>query len=110
MVDAAHADDLYEFKADRPLAKIDGGVFIDPTIQKLGLTVGDHVTLTGDCQTGSTGGHIELNGTVGTLVDSCVVENFGNCGPDGHLDHGIYIASTESSVVVIEGERSSLVQ
>ena len=39
--------DLFDFKADRPLSKIDGGVFIDPTIQKLGLTVGDKVTLTG---------------------------------------------------------------
>jgi len=75
------------------------GSFNTVSIEGATDTTLDHVTLTGDCQTGSTGGHVELNGTIGTVIDSCIVESFGNCGPDGHLDHGIYIASTESSVV-----------
>ena len=44
-VDAAHASELFEFPTDRPLSKLDGGVFIDPTIQALGYKVGDQVTL-----------------------------------------------------------------
>ena len=52
----------------------------------------DHVTLTGDCATGYRGGHIEVNGTHGLLVEASLVEKFGHCG-DGHLDHGIYLAS-----------------
>jgi len=50
-VDTAHADELFDFKVDRPLAKIDGGVFIDPSIQALGIKVGDDVTLTGTAGT-----------------------------------------------------------
>ena len=46
-VDAAHAGDLIDIPTDRPLSKIDGGVFITPTIQDLGVKVGDKVTLTG---------------------------------------------------------------
>jgi hypothetical protein len=52
-----------------------------------------HVTFTGDCQTGANGGHIEFNGARNTVIDNCLVEKFGRCGPDGHQDHGIYIAS-----------------
>lgn len=44
-VDAAHASELFDFPTDRPLSKLDGGVFIDPTIQALGYKVGDQVTL-----------------------------------------------------------------
>jgi hypothetical protein len=51
-----------------------------------------HVTFTGDCATGSKGGHIEVGGGLNVLVDSCVVEKFGRCGPRGHEDHGIYLA------------------
>lgn len=46
-VDGAHASELYDFKTDRPLSKLDGGVFIDPTIQALGVKVGDQVTIKG---------------------------------------------------------------
>ncbi|NYI40600.1 ABC transporter permease [Demequina lutea] len=46
-VDAAHASELYDFRTDRPLSKLDGGVFIDPTIQALGIKVGDQVTIKG---------------------------------------------------------------
>jgi hypothetical protein len=56
----------------------------------------DHVTFTGDCATGSTGGHIETNGTSNVLVDSCLIEKFGQCGgtgSTGHEDHGVYLAS-----------------
>ncbi len=50
-VDAAHASDLFDFPTDRPLSDLDGGVFIDPTIQALGYTVGDKVTLVGPAGT-----------------------------------------------------------
>ncbi|MBN1605597.1 MAG: right-handed parallel beta-helix repeat-containing protein [Polyangiaceae bacterium] len=53
----------------------------------------DHVTFTGDCQTGANGGHIEVNGSTDVVVEACVVENFGRCGPNGHQDHGIYLAN-----------------
>ncbi len=89
------------------------GSFNTVSIEGTTNTTLDHVTLTGDCQTGSTGGHVELNATVGTVVDSCIVENFGNCGPDGHLDHGVYIASTQDSVVrnsIIRGNASRGIQ
>ena len=88
---------------------VKSGSFNTISIEGAANTTLDHVTLTGDCQTGSTGGHIELNDTVGTVVDSCIVEYFGNCGPDGHLDHGVYLASTQDSVVrnsIIRGNAS----
>jgi len=50
-VDAAHASDLFDFPADRPLSDLDGGVFIDPSIQALGVAVGDEVTLEGQSGT-----------------------------------------------------------
>ncbi len=50
-VDGAHASDLFDFPADRPLSDLNGGVFIDPTIQALGYTVGDQVTLEGPAGT-----------------------------------------------------------
>ncbi len=46
-VDAANASDLFEFPTDRPLSDMEGGVFIDPSIQALGYAVGDDVTITG---------------------------------------------------------------
>jgi hypothetical protein len=52
-----------------------------------------HVTFTGDCQTGANGGHIEFFGAKNTVVDSCLLEKFGRCGPNGHQEHGIYISS-----------------
>jgi hypothetical protein len=51
-----------------------------------------HVTFTGDCATGSKGGHIEVVGGRDVLIDSCIVEKFGHCGPRGHEDHGVYLA------------------
>ncbi|MBN2192841.1 MAG: right-handed parallel beta-helix repeat-containing protein [Polyangiaceae bacterium] len=92
---------------------VKGGSFNTISIEGANNTTIDRVTFTGDCQTGSTGGHIELNGTVGTVVDSCIVGNFGNCGPDGHLDHGIYVASTQDSVVrnsIVRGNASRGIQ
>ncbi len=53
----------------------------------------DHVTFTGDCMTGSQGGHVEVAGSSDVVVDSCLIEKFGHCGPNGHEDHGIYLAS-----------------
>ncbi len=75
---------------------------------------GDHITLrnltlTGDCSTGSTGGHIEIDLATDVLIENNLVENFGHCGPDGHLDHGIYLAAGERFTVrnnVIRGNAS----
>ncbi|HEX4405858.1 MAG TPA: right-handed parallel beta-helix repeat-containing protein [Polyangia bacterium] len=52
----------------------------------------DHVTFTGDCATGSTGGHVEVDGTTNFVLQSSLVEKFGHCASGGHLDHGVYIA------------------
>jgi putative ABC transport system permease protein len=46
-VDAAHASDLIDLPTDRPLSKIEGGVFINTTIEALHYKVGDQVTLKG---------------------------------------------------------------
>lgn len=46
-LDTNIADGMFEFKVDRPLADIDGGVFIDPSIAEQGVNVGDTVTITG---------------------------------------------------------------
>ncbi|MCB9653606.1 MAG: right-handed parallel beta-helix repeat-containing protein [Deltaproteobacteria bacterium] len=52
-----------------------------------------NVSLTGDCATGLRGGHIEISGgAANSLVEACLVERFGQCEGDGHLDHGIYLA------------------
>ena len=53
----------------------------------------DHVTFTGDCKTGANGGHVEVNGATEVVIEACIIEKFGRCGPDGHQDHGVYLAS-----------------
>ena len=53
----------------------------------------DHVTFTGDCATGANGGHVEVDGSTDVVVESCLIEKFGRCGPDGHQDHGVYLGS-----------------
>jgi len=53
----------------------------------------DHVTFTGDCKTGANGGHVEVDGATDVVVESCLIEKFGRCGPEGHQDHGVYLAS-----------------
>ncbi len=52
-----------------------------------------HVDFTGDCATGSRGGHVEVEGSDAVVIDSCLIERFGACSGDGHLDHGVYLAS-----------------
>jgi putative ABC transport system permease protein len=47
-IDAAITDGLFPLNTDRPLSDIGDGVFIDPTIQKLGVEVGDEVTIEGE--------------------------------------------------------------
>jgi len=47
-IDAAITDGLFPLNTDRPLSDIGDGVFIDPTIQNLGVEVGDEVTIEGD--------------------------------------------------------------
>ena len=82
----------------------------------------DHVTFTGDCKTGSTGAHLEFdNGADGVLIDSCIIEKFGNCNGDrtssattnGHLDHGVYISGCKNVTIrnsVIRGNSSRGIQ
>lgn len=41
------ADAAFDYNNDPDFTELDGGVFIDPTIQALGIGVGDDVTLTG---------------------------------------------------------------
>jgi hypothetical protein len=53
----------------------------------------DHVTFTGDCKTGANGGHVEVDGATDVVVEACLIEKFGRCGPNGHQDHGVYLAS-----------------
>lgn len=53
----------------------------------------DHVTFTGDCKTGANGGHVEVDGASDVVIEACIIEKFGRCGPDGHQDHGVYLAS-----------------
>jgi len=59
----------------------------------------DHVTFTGDCKHGANGGHIETNGTTDLVVEACLIEKFGRCGPSGHQDHGVYLASGSNLVL-----------
>lgn len=54
-----------------------------------------HLTLTGDCATGDTGGHIstEADGAQDILIEACLIEKFGHCASGGHLDHGVYLSA-----------------
>ncbi|MGZ3456506.1 MAG: right-handed parallel beta-helix repeat-containing protein [Polyangiales bacterium] len=73
----------------------------------------DHVTFTGDCNTGLRGGHLETNGTQNLLVEACLIEKYGHCGPTGHEDHGVYLASGKNLTLrnnVIRGNASRGVQ
>lgn len=89
------------------------GSFNTITVLADDITI-SHVTLTGDCMTGLRGGHIEVDGGVGnTLVDACLVERFGQCTGDGHLDHGIYLAAGHDVTIrnsVIRGNSSRGIQ
>jgi hypothetical protein len=59
----------------------------------------DHMTFTGDCATGSTGGAVEIDGTTNFVLQSSLVEKFGHCASGGHLDHGVYISSGNGIVI-----------
>jgi hypothetical protein len=59
----------------------------------------DHMTFTGDCATGSTGGAVEIDGTTNFVLESSLVEKFGHCASGGHLDHGVYISSGDGIVI-----------
>lgn len=52
-----------------------------------------HVNLTGDCQTGLRGGAIEVDGGTDITIADNLIERFGQCNGDGHLDHGVYLGS-----------------
>lgn len=47
-VDADTVDATIDIPTDPSLSELNGGVFVDPTIQELGIDVGDDITLTGD--------------------------------------------------------------
>lgn len=64
-----------------------------------------HMTFTGNCATGFKGGHIEVVGGTTVLIDSCIVEKFGQCASGGHEDHGIYLANGSGITV-----RNSLIR
>ncbi len=70
----------------------------DETSSGANITI-DHVSFTGDCATGLRGGHIEVTGGSSVLVDSCLIEKFGQCGGDGHLDHGVYVSAGSSITI-----------
>lgn len=58
----------------------------------------DHIdlrrlTVTGDCATGYKGGAIEVDGGQHVVIEDSLIEKFGQCAGDGHLDHGIYLGS-----------------
>jgi hypothetical protein len=59
----------------------------------------DHIDFTGDCATGANGGHVEVDGSTDVVVEACVIEKFGRCGPLGHQDHGVYLASGSGIIV-----------
>jgi hypothetical protein len=59
----------------------------------------DHIDFTGDCKTGANGGHVEVDGSSDVVVEACLIEKFGRCGPMGHQDHGVYLASGSQIVV-----------
>lgn len=60
----------------------------------------DHITFTGDCATGRDGGHIESNGAIDLRIEACIIERYGRCGPEGHQDHGIYLAGGTDITIV----------
>jgi hypothetical protein len=68
------------------------GIGSSPTGGNKNVTI-DHVTFTGDCMTGANGGHIEVNAGDNVLVEACIIEKFGRCGPNGHQEHGVYLAN-----------------
>lgn len=73
----------------------------------------DHVTLTGDCQTGFMGGHIEVESSTAVRAEACLIERFGQCNGDGHEDHGVYLASGSDITLennVIRGNSSRGIQ
>jgi hypothetical protein len=54
----------------------------------------DHLTLTGDCATGHRGAAFAVAASsTDVVLEDSLVEKFGHCGGDGHLDHGVYIES-----------------
>jgi hypothetical protein len=69
------------------------GSFSTVTVDRAQDVVLDHATLTGDCRTGRRGAHVEASRVDGLLVSSSTIERFGRCGPEGHEEHGVYLAS-----------------
>ncbi|WAS96833.1 right-handed parallel beta-helix repeat-containing protein [Nannocystis punicea] len=77
-----------------------GDSFNTASVEEVEDVTIDHVTFTGDCETGEDGGHIESNRANGLRVEACLIERYGRCGPEGHQDHGIYLAGGSDITVV----------
>ncbi|MCA9604739.1 MAG: right-handed parallel beta-helix repeat-containing protein [Myxococcales bacterium] len=69
------------------------GSFNTVTVGEASDVTLSHLDLTGDCATGLRGGHVEVDGGDGVVVECSTIERFGQCAGDGHLDHGVYLAS-----------------
>ncbi len=72
-----------------------------------------HLTVTGDCMTGHQGGAIEVDGGHRVLIEANLIEKFGQCTTDPHLDHGVYLGSGGDITVrnnVIRGNASRGIQ
>ncbi|HEY7515766.1 MAG TPA: right-handed parallel beta-helix repeat-containing protein [Vicinamibacteria bacterium] len=89
------------------------GSFSTITVGEASGIVLDHLNLTGDCNTGARGAHVEANGVSGLLVEASLLEAFGRCRGGGHEDHGIYLASGRDITIrnnVIRGNSSRGIQ
>jgi Fe-S cluster biogenesis protein NfuA len=89
------------------------GSFSTLTLNQASNVTVSRVTFTGDCATGSKGGHIETDGVNGLLLDSVLVEKFGHCASGGHEDHGIYLAAGANITVrnsIVRGNASRGIQ
>lgn len=89
------------------------GAFNTMSVLTASDVVVSHVDFVGDCATGASGGHFEVDGGDQIVLESSLLEGFGQCGPDGHLDHGVYLAAGSRITVrnnLIRGNASRGVQ
>ncbi len=89
------------------------GSFSTITVGEASGIVLDHLNLTGDCNTGARGAHVETNGVSGLLLEASLLEAYGRCRGGGHEDHGIYLTSGRDITIrnnVIRGNSSRGIQ
>src|SRR5262249_22790066 len=75
------------------------GSFSTLNLEDVHHFVVSHVSFTGDCATGSRGGHIDAHGVHDIVIEDSIVERFGHCGGGGQMDHGIYFTSGADIVI-----------